>query len=491
MILGLSPGSQACILCRFGLIPAVQPTINPLILKRPLVLRRLTHRTLVLQQTPETHVTDDQPNQSSWLMRAGVLAMLLASGAIAVAGFSAVNPEAAPIKQLVESVTNITLDSQINSLSKDKLRLYRTDVSRSSDTAESMLSRLGMSDKAAADFMRTHPLVRESLIGKSARLLNAEVDDDNHLLKLTARWVTDSNANFQRLVIEHTDQGFTATRDTGELKASVKLTGGLIQTSLFAATDDARIPDSIAVQLAEIFSGDIDFHRALRKGDYFTVTYETLEADGEVLKPGKVLTAEFMNKGKSHQAMWFQDDPAKPGGYYNLQGQSLRRTYLASPLAFSRVSSGFSMRFHPIFQTWRAHLGVDYAAAKGTPVRSVGVGTVENAGNMGGYGNAVVIKHNNGHATVYAHLSKVLVRRGQSVSQGQSVGLVGATGWATGPHLHFEFRVNGVHKDPQQLARQSESVPVPSYARDQFNRQATDVAKQLASASVAFANTTP
>jgi len=423
-------------------------------------------------------------------MRAGVLAMFLASGAIAVAGFSAVNPGAVHIKQLVESVTNIAVDSQISSLGKDKLRLYRTDTSRSTDTPESMLSRLGVSDKTAADFMRSNPLVREALIGKSARQLNAEVDDDNHLLKLTARWATDKNDNFQRLVIELGDHGLSATRDTGELKTSVRLSGGLIQTSLFAATDDARIPDSIAVQLAEIFAGDIDFHRALRKGDRFTVTYESLEADGEPLKSGKVLTAEFVNKGKSHQAMWFQDSTGKPGGYYNLQGQSLRRTYLVSPLAFSRVSSGFSMRLHPIFQTWRAHLGVDYAAAQGTPVRSVGIGTVESAGNMGGYGNAVVIKHNNGHSTVYAHLSKMLVRRGQSVSQGQTVGLVGATGWATGPHLHFEFRVNGVHKDPQQLARQSESVPVPSYARDQFQRQAAEVARQLASAAVTAADNT-
>jgi len=423
-------------------------------------------------------------------MRTGVLAMFMASGAIAVAGFSAVNPGSVPIKQLVESVTNITVDSQISSLGKDKLRLYRSDTSRSTDTPESMLSRLGVSDKTAADFIRSNTLVREALLGKSARQLNAEVDDDNHLLKLTARWTTDKNDIFQRLVIELGDHGLSARRDTGELKTSVRLSGGLIQTSLFAATDDARIPDGIAVQLAEIFAGDIDFHRALRKGDRFTVTYESLEADGEPLKSGKVLTAEFVNKGKSHQAMWFQDSVSKPGGYYNLQGQSLRRTYLASPLAFSRVSSGFSMRFHPIFQTWRAHLGVDYAAVQGTPVRSVGVGTVESAGNMGGYGNAVVIKHNNGHTTVYAHLSKMSVRRGQSVSQGQTVGLVGATGWATGPHLHFEFRVNGVHKDPQQLARQSESVPVPSYARDQFQRQAAEVARQLASAAVTAADNT-
>jgi murein DD-endopeptidase MepM/ murein hydrolase activator NlpD len=332
--------------------------------------------------------------------------------------------------------------------------------------------------------------VREALLGKSARQLYAEVDDDNHLLKLTARWATDKNDTFQRLVIERGEQGLSARRETGELKTSVRLSGGLIQTSLFAATDDARIPDSIAVQLAEIFSGDIDFHRALRKGDRFTVTYESLEADGESLKPGKVLTAEFVNKGKTHQAMWFQENSIKPGGYYNLQGQSLRRTYLASPLAFSRVSSGFSMRFHPIFQTWRAHLGVDYAAGQGTPVRCVGLGVVQSAGNLGGYGNAVVIKHSNGHSTVYAHLSKMLVRRGQSVSQGQAIGLVGATGWATGPHLHFEFRVNGVHKDPQLLARQSESVPIPAFARDQFNRQAAEVSRQLASASLVSADTT-
>lgn len=445
---------------------------------------------LILQDNdfPDT-APEDEVYRNNGVVRLVVVLALAAAGALAVAGFRP-SDSPTPIRQLVENVTNISLDSQINSLNKDKLRLYRTDTSRSTDTAESMLARLGVSDKPAADFMRGNALVREALLGKSARQLNAEVDDDNHLLKLTARWATEKNDTFQRLVIERGEQGLSARRETGELKTSVRLSGGLIQTSLFAATDDARIPDSIAVQLAEIFSGDIDFHRALRKGDRFTVTYESLEADGESLKPGKVLTAEFVNKGKTHQAMWFQENSHKPGGYYNLQGQSLRRTYLASPLAFSRVSSGFSMRFHPIFQTWRAHLGVDYAAAQGTPVRSVGLGVVESAGNMGGYGNAVVIKHHNGHTTVYAHLSKMLVRRGQSVSQGQTVGLVGATGWATGPHLHFEFRVNGVHKDPQLLARQSESVPVPAFVRDQFNRQAAEVSRQLASASVASADNT-
>ena len=446
--------------------------------------------TTKLQQLAPSEPTENPPNARAWVWRIGAVLMLGAGGAFAVAGLSRFE-QPVQIQQLVEAVSTLSTDSQIQSLTSNGMRLYRSDASRSNDTADSLLMRLGVIDKAAADFLRSNPLVRDNLLGRAGRLLNAESDGDNHLLKLTIRWTTDSNTSFERLVIEKTDVGFSAFRDTGPLKSSVRLSGGLIQSSLFAATDDARIPDSIAVQLAEIFSGDIDFHRALRKGDRFTVSYESLEADGEILKSGRVLSAEFVNKGKSYQAMWFQEAADKQGGYYNLDGQSLRRVYLASPLAFSRVSSGFKMRFHPILQEWRAHLGVDYAAAKGTPVRNVGLGVVESAGTMGGYGNAIVIKHNNGHSTVYAHLSKVLVKRGQRVNQGQVIGLVGATGWATGPHLHFEFRVNGRHQDPLLLAKQSETIPVPAHARERFNLQAKEVAQQLSASAVAFANTLP
>ena len=443
-----------------------------------------------MQDLSSSDSAQQTPQARTWVLRIGAFLMLGAGGAFAVAGLSTLD-QPVQIKQLVEAVSTLATDGQIQSLSASDMRLYRSDTSRSNDTADSLLKRLGLSDKAAADFLRSNPLVRDNLLGRAGRLLNAEVNEDQHLLKLTARWTTESNAEFQRLVIEKTEHGFSAVRDTGLLKASVRLSGGLIQSSLFAATDDARIPDSIAMQMADIFGGDIDFHRSLRKGDRFTVSYESLEADGEVLKPGRVLSAEFVNKGKSFQAMWFQEAADKPGGYYSLDGQSLRRVYMASPLAFSRVTSGFKMRFHPILQEWRAHLGVDYAAPQGTPVRNVGMGVVESAGTMGGYGNAVVVKHNNGHSTVYAHLSKMLVKRGQSVSQGQTIGLVGATGWATGPHLHFEFRVNGRHQDPLQLARQSETIPVPAHARDRFNLQAKEVAQQLSSSAVAFANTNP
>jgi murein DD-endopeptidase MepM/ murein hydrolase activator NlpD len=152
-------------------------------------------------------------------------------------------------------------------------------------------------------------------------------------------------------------------------------------------------------------------------------------------------------------------------------------------LAFSRVTSGFKLRFHPILQTWRAHLGVDYAAPVGTPVRSVGDGVVEAAGQQGGYGNVVTVSHRNGHKTLYAHLSRIDVRVGQNVSQGQSLGGVGATGWATGPHLHFEFRVNGKHQDPLTLARQSEAIPVSEAALPQFRQHAVQAQKDMAAAA--------
>jgi len=254
----------------------------------------------------------------------------------------------------------------------------------------------------------------------------------------------------------------------------------------------------VAIQIAEIFSGDIDFHRALRKGDRFSVIYETLEGDGEPIRAGRVLSVEFVNGGKTHQAMWFQESGVDStathrdaqathsltrGGYYTLDGQSLRRAYLVSPMEFSRVTSGFKMRFHPILQTWRAHLGVDYAAPTGTPVRTVGDGVVEFAGVQNGFGNVVFIKHRNNHTTVYAHLSRIGVKAGQAVVQGQYLGAVGATGWATGPHLHFEFRVNGMHHDPLTIARQSESVPVLPSAKARFDQTSASYRMQLSAAS--------
>jgi murein DD-endopeptidase MepM/ murein hydrolase activator NlpD len=392
------------------------------------------------------------------------------------------DPSKLPVIELVQPL-QISVDL-LTPQTQGELHLYRSELSRSSDTAESLLSRLGVFDPAAANFIRNDPMARAQLLGKSGRLVRAETDGHNHLLQLTARWISEDEATqFQRLVMRRTSNHWTIELQQDDLTSSTQLAGGVIQTSLFAATDQARIPDSISVELANIFSGDIDFHRSLRKGDRFSVVYETLQADGETMRVGRILSAEFVNNGKTYSAVWFKEPGAAKGEYYSLNGESLRRSFLTSPLAFSRITSVMGMRFHPILHTWQQHTGVDYAAPTGTAVRSVGDGVVESAGQAGGYGNMVVVRHGNGNTTLYAHLSKIYVRAGQSVAQGQDIGAVGATGSATGPHLHFEFRVNGVHKDPLTLTRQSESRPVSRHARASFDQRAQQARIDLAAAA--------
>lgn len=417
-----------------------------------------------------------------WLAGVAILALVGAGTATALVSLG---PDASQlsVKLIIEDVIP-SIGNQTQALEQTQLRLYRSDTTRSSDSASSLLARLGISDPKAEAFLRSHAVARQALLGRAGRWVSVEADNHQRLVKLTAKWTQDESSQFQKLVITQDSGALSITLNTAPLTASIRMASGTIQSSLFAATDDARIPDSVAIQLADVFSGDIDFHRALRKGDRFSVVYETLEADGEPVRSGRVLSAEFVNNGKSFQAMWFEDpNNARKGAYYNLDGLSLRRAYLASPLAFSRVTSGFKMRFHPILQTWRAHLGVDYAAPTGTPVRSVGDGVVETAASLNGLGNVVIISHRSGHSTVYAHLSKIQVKKGQRIAQGQTVGLVGATGWATGPHLHFEFRINGQHKDPQLIARQSEADPVLAASKPEFMRLAQSVRQQLVQAS--------
>lgn len=422
------------------------------------------------------------------------LALGGAGGAFAIASLA---PDVAdlPVRSVAEAVQPLVslvnplaaADPDVQALSPigdliGPLTLYRSDVSRANDTADTLLKRMGISDARAAAFLRTDPLVRKSLWSRAGRSLSAEATADHSLLKLVARWMPTDDGNFSRLIVEKTPSGMISRVETAPLVASTRLAGGMITSSLFAATDAAGLPDSIGVQVAEIFAGDIDFHRALRKGDRFSITYEALEADGEPMRSGRVLSAEFVNNGKTYQAMWFAGQNSAKGAYYTLDGQSLRRAYLASPLEFSRVTSGFKMRLHPILQTWRAHLGVDYAAPTGTPVRTIGDGVVEFAGVQGGYGNVVTVQHGKENATVYAHLSKINVQKGQKVSQSDIIGLVGSTGWSTGPHLHFEFRVNGVHHDPLTIARQSESLPINTAAKAQFDSTAAMVRVALAAA---------
>ena len=414
-----------------------------------------------------------------------LLTILLLGGGGGAYAVASLGPDASalPVREVLEAVQPLALTDQTEALNAHRFKLFRSEAVRASDTAESLLARLGVDDLAAVAYLRGDPTFRSQLMGRAGRTVTVETSADHGLDTLTARWSAEDDGNFKRLMVARAPQGyFTSRVETEQLSASQRLGSGTIRTSLFAAVDEAQIPDDVATQIADIFSSEIDFHRGLRRGDRFNVVYEALEADGEPMRSGRVLSVEFVNNDKLHHAMWFQE-PGQKGGYHTLDGKNLNSSYLASPMEFSRVTSGFAMRLHPVFQTWRAHLGVDYAAPAGTPVRSVGDGVIEFSGVQNGFGNVVMVKHNSSDVTVYAHLSRIDVRAGQVINQGQRVGAVGATGWATGPHLHFEFRVAGNHQDPLEIARKSKGAVLSASARPAFDRIANSMRMQLASAS--------
>ena len=415
-----------------------------------------------------------------------VLAAVLLGGGGGAFAVANLGPDAAnlPVRTLVETLSTPNLDAQVAALEQQTLKLYRNDITRGSDTAESLLRRLGLVDAAAASYIRKTPEVRQALLNRSGRNVSVEANEQQQLLTLTTRWLKNDNDNqFQRMVItRHADNQFSVRTDTAPLTASVRMSGGTVNSSLYEASDEARLPETVTRQLADVFSGQIDFHRALRKGAVFSVVYETLEAEGEPLRTGRLLSAEITNDQKTYNAVWFQE-PGQKGAYYTLKGDSLRRAFLASPMPYSRRTSGFGMREHPIFHTQRAHMGVDYAAPTGAPVISVADGVVVESGFSGGFGNMVVVQHNARQSTVYAHLSRIGVRKGQSIKQGDNLGAVGSTGWATGPHLHFEFRINGRHVDPLTLAQQGSSEPISAAQRTQFNQRAEFARAQLMAAA--------
>ena len=414
------------------------------------------------------------------------LALVLLGGGGGAFAVANLGPDASnlPVRILVENLETPNLEQQVAELEQKTLKLYRNDITRGSDTAESLLRRLGLLDSAAATYIRQTPEVRQALLNRSGRNVSVEANEQQQLLTLTTRWLkNDNDTQFQRMVITRNDNNkFSVRTDSAPLTASVRMTGGTVASSLYAASDEARLPDNVTRQLADVFSGQIDFHRALRKGAIFSVVYETLEAEGEPLRAGRLLSAEITNDKKTYDAVWFQE-PGQKGAYYTMTGDSLRRAFLASPMPYSRRTSGFGMREHPIFHTQRAHLGVDYAAPTGTPVISVADGVVVESGFSGGFGNMVVVQHNARQSTVYAHLSKIAVRKGQAIKQGDNLGAVGATGWATGPHLHFEFRINGRHVDPLTLAQQGSSEPISAALRPQFNQRAQYARSQLMAAA--------
>lgn len=434
---------------------------------------------VALRLKPLSSLVGRYPKTIATTVGGGLLAV--AGGAFAVATLGP-DPASMPVSTYTEPVTIPSLQNQAQALDLHELKLLRSELTRTADTPESLLRRLNLVDPQAASLMRKHPLVRDAL-SRPGRSVTAEASDDQRLSQLTVRWLrSEADTQFQRLSISRLDEALDIRIETVPMSTSIRLSGGTVSSSLYAASDEARLPDTVVSQLTDIFSSQIDFHRTLRKGARFGVVYEVLEADGEPVRTGKVLSAEFTNGDRTYQAVWFQQ-PGQKGGYYDLDGNSLRRAYLAAPVAYSRKTSGLGPRLHPIFQTRHIHRGVDYAAPTGTPAYTVGDGVVEFAGVKGGYGNVVIVRHNKNHTTLYAHLSRIQVRKGQSVAQGQVIGAVGSTGWSTGPHLHFEFHVNGTYTDPQRVIQQAQTAPISPAAKAAFQQHAQTARLKLAAAS--------
>ena len=287
-----------------------------------------------------------------------------------------------------------------------------------------------------------------------------------------------------RLSIRRDGNRIEAREEPIVLERQVAVGVAEVKTSLFAAIDAAGIPESVASQIADVLDGEVDFARDLRRGDTLRVVYEVIrEADSlDVPTVSRILAMEFtVNRGR-HEAVWFERGDGGEGEYFSFDGRSLRKAFLQHPVEFSRISSGFShARMHPILKYTREHKGVDFAAPTGTKVRSSGDGVVEFVGQQRGYGNVIEIRHRNGISTLYAHLNGFAsgLTDGAKVAQGEVIGFVGSTGWSTGPHLHYEFKVNGEQIDPLSVVM-PESAPLDDAERERFAAQTSGLRTLLA-----------
>lgn len=378
-----------------------------------------------------------------------------------------------PLKTVLEQLAT----PMATLVQSENATFLREERVQRSDTVSSLITRLGITDREASDFIRQSPEAQAvSRQLRPGKLVTAKTGENGELHSL----YFPLNGKDAALVIERRSGGFVASEQVLKLESQTVVKSGEIRSSLFGATDAAGIPDAIATQLAEIFGGEIDFHRDLRKGDRFSLVYETLSHRGQAIRSGRILSAEFTNNQKTYHAYWFQSEEGK-FGYYTADGKSLRKAFLRSPLEFSRVTSGFtSARFHPVLQTWRAHKGVDYGAPTGTRVRSVADGVVEVAGRQGGYGNLIVLKHQGTYSTAYGHLSGFAsgIRKGARVSQGDTIGYVGQTGLASGPHLHYEFRVNSQQVNPLAVTLPT-TIPLETAQLGRYKAAITPLRAQL------------
>ena len=352
------------------------------------------------------------------------------------------------------------------------------------DTMDRIFRRMAL-DKADLAAIRNLPGIRQSLdFLKPGDAIKVTHSNDGAIKELS-RKVSET----QTLDVVRQDDGFAAKIIRNQVETRVRIATARIDSSLFQAAESANISDVVAQRLANVFAWDIDFVLDIREGDRFTAVYEQVYQDGKYLRDGDVLAAEFVNDGKVYRAVRFVADDGTVG-YYTPEGNPMRKAFLRAPVDFTRVSSVFNpARLHPVLNLIRGHMGTDYAAPIGTSVHAAGDGKVSFHGWRGGYGNAIVLMHSNGVSTLYGHMSRFArnLRVGSHVDQGEVIGYVGMTGLATGPHLHYEYLMNGVHMDPQTV-HLAGAPPLRSDSLEKFRRESAPLLVDLAgSASVAAA----
>lgn len=394
---------------------------------------------------------------------------------VIIAAFGTVPSEQARHVKSETIIEEVTLPLAVHNVNRNE-EFWQIDQVHRDDTLASLFRRMTIRDEDAMKFLMLAPDARamnnQLIPGHS---LEIKTNLDGKLLHL--EYEIDHETI---LVAGLTPSGYQVATQKLILQNNQVLKSAVIVNSLFGATDDAGIPDQIALQIADIFSGEIDFHDDLRPGDTFSVVYEAFYNAGEMMKTGNVLAVEFVNKGKKYQAVHFGDAEGK-FAYYTPEGKSLHKSFLRSPLEFTRISSSFNAgRYHPILQRIKAHKGVDMAAPTGTRIKASGDGVVDFVGRKGGYGNVIILKHANGINTLYGHLSRFAtgLRKGMQVSQSDIIGYVGMSGLATGPHLHYEFLVNKVHRNPMTVALPL-SVPIDAQYKKEFDATSLSLMAQI------------
>jgi murein DD-endopeptidase MepM/ murein hydrolase activator NlpD len=360
-------------------------------------------------------------------------------------------------------------------------RFMQSERIRRGETLASLLSRLGANDQEFTAFVKKDAVAKRIMQLQTGRMVQAEIDEQGRVLKFNYRLAPTQakpgalTVVATKVAVVRTDSKLVASQTTINIEKRIETRSAEIQSTFFAATDAAGIPDSIVVRLADILGTEVDFQRDIRKGDKLRVVYEALTEEGGLDAPiaGRILAVEVTTRGKRHEAVWFD----KSKEYFNFGGKSLNKAFLRNPLEFTRVSSGFTeSRLHPVFKDWRAHKGVDFSAPLGTKVKSSSSGVIDFVGRQNGYGNVVIVKHQNKITTLYAHLNsfETGLKVGQKVLQGDVLGEVGRTGWATGPHLHYEFRIDGAPTDPL-----SSDLPIASSLSPSERKQLSELTESM------------